>query len=74
MGDFFNPVLLAGPGPVVHKIVDVHFEVLQIILFHVLDVVLQLVQRGQLHVRHDAPVLVEAPQDAGHQTDHMREQ
>ncbi|TNN50193.1 hypothetical protein EYF80_039617 [Liparis tanakae] len=35
-----------------------------------MDVILQLLQGDQLHVRQHAALLVEAPHDAGHQTAH----
>lgn len=68
MWDVVDCVLLAVSRPVVQEVVDVHFELLKLILLHVSDVVLQLLQCGQLRVRHHAPLLVKAPQDAGHQT------
>lgn len=70
MWDVVNGVLLAVTRPVVQEVVDVHFELLHLILLHVGNVVLQLLQRGQLHVRHHAPLFVKAPHDAGHQADH----
>lgn len=73
MWDNINRVLLAGTGPIVQEVVDVHFEILQLILLHVRNVVLQLLQCGQLHVRHHAAILVKAPQNAGHQTEHKKE-
>lgn len=66
-------MLLAVTGPVVQEVVDVHFELLQLILLHVSNVVLQLLQCGQLHVRHHAPFFVKAPHDAGYQADHKKE-
>jgi len=56
-------VLLAVAGPVVQKVVDVHFEILELVLGHVGHVVLQLVHGGQLGVRHHAALLVQAPYD-----------
>lgn len=72
--DVIDCVLLAATGPVVQEVVNVHFQLLQVVFWHVGDVVLQLVQRGQLHVRDHAPLLVEAPQDASHQTERTEEQ
>lgn len=69
MRDIVNGVLLAGPGPVVQEVVDVHFELLQLVLLHVGNVILQLLQRGQLHVRHHAALFVQTPHDACHQTE-----
>lgn len=68
MGDDFNCVLLAVPWPIVKEVVDVNFEFLQLVLWHVSHVVLQFLQCGQLHIRHHASLLVQSPHDAGHQT------
>ena len=72
MKSVINAVLLAAAGPVIQEVVDVHFEVLQIVLRHVSNVILQLLQCYHLRVRHHAPIFVKAPQDASPQTDHRQ--
>lgn len=74
MRDDVDCVLLAVSGPVVQEVVDVHFELLQLILLHVRNVVLQFLQCGQLHVGHHAPLLVKSPHDTGSQTSHNSEE
>lgn len=68
MRDDINCVLLAGSRPVVKEVVDVNFEFLQLVLLHVSNVILQLLQCCQLHIRHHTTLLVQSPHDARHQT------
>lgn len=68
MRDAVHRVRFAGARPEVEEIVYVDFEVLQVVAGDVTDVVLQLVQGGQLHVRHHAALLIQTPQDTGGET------
>lgn len=67
--DAVHRVRFAGTRPEVEEIVYVDFEVLQVIAGEVADVVLQLVQGGQLHVRHHTALLIRTPHDASGETE-----
>lgn len=59
---------MPGFGTVVQEVLYVDLELFEVISEHVGHVVLQLVHRSQLAVRHDACVLLYAPQHTGSKT------
>ena len=64
VGDAVHVVWLAVAWPVVQEVVNINLELLHVIVGQFGDVVLQVIYGGQLMVRHDAPFLVLAPEDA----------